>query len=79
MWTPATHAEHSRSHLRYASDLTDAKSELLEPSFPRPAGRGRRWKWPLRELVNAILYVLRSDCPWRLLPDSLPPHGTFWH
>lgn len=40
MWTPATRAEHSRSHLRYASDLTDAEWVLLEPSLPCPAGRG---------------------------------------
>ena len=33
----------------------------------------------MREIVNAILYVLRSGCPWRLLPDSFPPHGTVWH
>ena len=33
----------------------------------------------MREIVNAILYVLRCGCPWRLLPDSFPPHGTVWH
>ena len=79
MWTPATRAEHSRSHLGYASDLTDAEWALLEPSLPRPAARGQHRKWPMREVVNAILYVLRSGCPWRLLPDSFPPVRTVWH
>ncbi|WP_376094524.1 IS5 family transposase [Roseomonas sp. CCTCC AB2023176] len=73
MWTPATRRQHSRVGLRYASDLTDAEWRLLEPLLPPPRRCGRRRAWPMREVVNAILYVLRTGCPWRSLPRDLPP------
>ena len=38
--------------------------------------RGRRWAWPQREIINAIFYVLRAGCAWRMLPDSFPPWRT---
>lgn len=46
---------------------------------PPPARTGRPRKWSLREIVDGILYVLRSGCPWRLLPLDFPPSGTVWH
>lgn len=73
MWNPTARAQHSREGLRYGSDLTDAQWHLIEPYLPPPRRRGRRRRWPMREIVQAILYVLRSGCPWRLLPDSFPP------
>ena len=78
MWTPATRRRHSREHLRYASDLTDAEWALLEPRLPPPRKTGRRRAWPMREIVNAIFYVLRSGCSWRMLPESFPPHQTVY-
>jgi len=76
MWTAETRKLHDRSDLRYGSDLTDDEWELLEPLLPSPAATGRPWGWPLREMMNAIFYVLRSGCPWRLLPEHFPPHQT---
>lgn len=76
MWTPTTRRQHSRKGLRYASDLTDAEWMLLEPLLPPPCDQGRPRSWPLREIVNAISYVLRSGCPWRLLPSDFPPRST---
>jgi putative transposase len=76
MWTPETCKLHDRSDLRYGSDLTDDEWELLEPLLPSPAATGRPWGWPLREMMNAIFYVLRSGCDWRLLPEHFPPHQT---
>jgi len=76
MWTPETRALHDRSGLRYASDLTDEEWNLLEPLLPSPADTGRPWAWPLREMLNSIFYVVRSGCPWRLLPEHFPPHQT---
>ena len=73
MWTPATRRQHSRAGLRYASDLTDDEWRILEPLLPGAPGRGRRRACPLREIANAIFYVLRAGCTWRLLPDSFPP------
>lgn len=76
MWTPTTRAQHSRAGLRYGSDLTDAEWAVLEPLLPAPCRCGRPRHWPLREVLNAIFYVLRCSCPWRLLPKDLPPWRT---
>src|SRR6266700_7342058 len=47
---------------------------------PRPSLEGRPPLYERREIVNAILYVLRSGCPWRLLPHDLPTWGTaYWY
>ncbi len=76
MWSPADRWRHARASQRYPSDLTDAEWRLLEPLLPTAPRRGRRWAWPLREVVNAIFYVLRAGCAWRMLPDSFPPWQT---
>lgn len=78
MWTPATRRQHSRAGLRYETDLTDAEWRLVEPHLParRPTGRPR--SWPLREIVNAIFYVMRGGIAWRLLPSDLPPRSTVY-
>jgi putative transposase len=76
MWTPETRARHDREYLRYSSDLTDQEWELIAPFLPPPATTGRRRGWPMREMMNAIFYVLRSGCAWRLLPEHFPPHQT---
>lgn len=78
MWTSATRAQHSRSGLRYQTDLTDEEWAVIEPFLPEPAGTGRPWKWPLRRIVEAVFYVLRTGCPWRLLPLDFPPRTTVW-
>src|SRR3954462_1909022 len=64
----------------YPSDLTDAQWALIEGLLPEPSTDGRREKHPRREIVNAILYVVRSGCPWRYLPAGLPPWQTvYWY
>ena len=78
MWTPITRREHSRAHLRYGSDLTNAEWALLEPHLPPPRPTGRPRAWPMREVLNAIFYVLRTGCPWRMLPDNFPPPQTVY-
>jgi transposase len=49
---------------------------VLSPLFPEPARRGHKPAWPLREIVNAIFYVLRGGIPWRLIPKDLPPKSA---
>ena len=78
MWTPTTRRHHSRTGLRYATDLTDPEWALLEPLLPPPRGQGRPRSWPMREVVKAIFYVMRSGCPWRLLPHEFPPWRTVY-
>lgn len=64
---------------RYATDLSDAEWQLLEPSVPPVKRGGRPAVHSRREIVNAILYVLRSGGAWRLLPHDLPPWQTVYH
>lgn len=60
----------------YPSDLTDAQWEWLEPLMPKGKPGGRHQEIPRRELVNAMLYVLRTGCPWRALPHDFPGWST---
>ncbi len=76
MWTPATRRQHSRVGLRYETDLTDAEWAVIEPFLPPPPEYGRPRFWPMREIMNAIFYVLRGGIAWRLLPRDLPPKST---
>ena len=62
----------------YPSDLTDERWALLEPPLPRAKPGGRPRSVDLREVANAMLYLLRTGCPWRSLPHDLPPWGTVW-
>ena len=78
MWTPATRRHHSRDGLRYETDLTDAEWAVIEPLLPEPNERGRPQKWPPREIMKAIFYVLRGGVAWRLLPNDLPPTVYRW-
>jgi transposase len=72
----------------YPSDLTDEQWALIEPLLPAPrTGRkgGRREKHPRRRIVDAILYLARTGCQWRYLPNDFPPwptvhwYFTWWH
>lgn len=61
----------------YPSDVTDAQWVLIEPRLPvYPGGRPR--KTDLRDVVDAIFYVLRTGCQWRYLPKDFPPKSTVW-
>jgi putative transposase len=61
----------------YPSDVTDGQWALIEPHLPvHPGGRPRSTN--LRDVVDAILYVLRTGCQWRYLPKDFPPRSTVW-
>lgn len=62
----------------YATDLTDAQWELIAPFVLPETGGGRPRTTNMREVVNAILYVLRTGCAWHLLPHDFPPPGTVY-
>lgn len=59
---------------RYSSDLSIREWQRVEPLLRVR----RRSKWPLLELVNAVLYVLKNGCMWRDLPGDFPPWGTVY-
>ena len=56
----------------YPSDVTDGEWAILAAYIPAPLTGGRPAKWKRREIVNAILYVLRTGCQWRSLPHDFP-------
>ncbi len=62
----------------YPSDLSDAQWVELAPLIPsaKPGGHPRTVN--MREVINALLYVLRSGCTWRMVPHDLPPWSTAW-
>ncbi|HEX2243862.1 MAG TPA: transposase, partial [Gammaproteobacteria bacterium] len=63
----------------YLTDLSNPEWECLAPLMPPAKPQGRRRLRPLREIMNAILYVLRTGCQWRLLPHEFPPWRTAYH
>ncbi|MDP7534157.1 MAG: IS5 family transposase [SAR202 cluster bacterium] len=82
MWTAATRgrmAEIERKTKRYPTDLTDEEWATIEPFLPPPARTGRQRGVDLREVLNAIRYVARTGCGWRMLPKDFPPWQTvYW-
>ncbi len=64
---------------RYPTDLTDAQWAILEPLVPAAKLGGRPVAHTRREIVDAILYVLRGGGAWRLLPHDFPPWQTVYH
>jgi putative transposase len=63
----------------YQSDLFDAEWSFFEPLLPVPAATGRPKTHCTREILNAIFYVVRGGCAWRLLPHDFPPWKTVYH
>lgn len=63
---------------RYWTDLTDEQWRLIERHLPPESPRGRKRKYSLREIFNAILYLDRAGCSWRLLPRDFPPYRSVY-
>lgn len=61
----------------YSTDLTDKQWELIEPIFKSTKGVNFV-KHSKRDLINAVLYLVKTGCQWRLLPNDFPPHDTVW-
>lgn len=64
MWTASARHRYRRSAARYATDVTDAEFALIEPLLPATKRGGRRRTTVLREVLNALLYLLRTGCPF---------------
>ena len=63
----------------YPSDLTDAQWEHIEPHVPKPKPGGRPASVSRREIVNAVLYLVREGITWRAMPHDLPDYRTVYH
>jgi transposase len=76
MWTATNRKSYERKG-RYPSDMTDAEWALARPLVDVPQrGQGRRRRVDLREVLNAVFYILETGCQWRALPRDLPPRST---
>ena len=66
----------ARQRLAYLTDLTDEEWQILKPLLPPDKSGGRPRKYPMREVLNGIHYILRGGCAWRLMPHDLPQWQT---
>ena len=71
MWTEITRPKYEREGQRYASDLTDAEWALIAPHMPAAKRLGRPRETELRAVVDAILYLARTGCQWRMAAEGL--------
>lgn len=80
MWTPEHRKRQAAfARRRYPTDLTDEEWERIAPLLPKPARRGRKRRVDLREILNAIRYLARAGCGWRMLPSNFGPWETvYW-
>jgi putative transposase len=62
----------------YPTDLNEKEWAVIEPYVPKPKPGGRPADHERREIINAIAYILRSGCAWRLMPHDLPPWTTVY-
>jgi hypothetical protein len=68
----------ARMRKPYPTDLSDAEWKYIEPHVPAPKGHGRPRTHSLREILNAVFYLLKSGCQWRLLPHDLSMSRILW-
>src|SRR6185295_964608 len=76
MWTEITRRKYEREGQRYASDVTDAEWALIAPHMPAVKRLGRPRETELLSVLDAILYIARTGCQWRMLPKDFPPFTT---
>ena len=76
MWTPQHRKAARRVGLRYDSDMTDDEWALVAPLIPPAKRGGRKRGVNVREILNAIFYVLWTGCQWKALPKDFPAKST---
>jgi transposase len=76
MWTTENRGRYDRSLLRYPSDLTDGEWSRIEKHIPPAKRGGNKRTVNLREVVNALMYILSTGCQWRAIPKDLAPRST---
>src|SRR4051794_17039396 len=76
MWTAETRRTYDRKDLRYPTDMTDAEWDLARPFVDVAQSRSGQRRVDLREVLNAVFYILGTGCQWRAVPKDLPPRST---
>ena len=74
-WNEADRAKYAVIRDRYSSDMSEAEFALIAPLLPAPKKRGRK-PTDAQHILNAIFFMIRCGCPWRLLPKDFPPYTT---
>ena len=74
-WNEADRVKYAVIRDRYSSDMSEAEFALIAPLLPAPKKRGRK-PTDAQHILNAIFYMIRCGCPWRLLPKDFPPYTT---
>lgn len=67
------------SRKRYPSDLSDREWTILEPLLPPARADVRPRKYEMREIINAVRYLQRTGCSWRMLPHDFPPYRAVFY
>jgi putative transposase len=62
----------------YPSDLTDSEWDVIAPLLPQAKAGGRPRTTSLRQILNAVNYISRGGCAWRMLPKDFPPYQTVY-
>ncbi len=60
------------SRRSYSTDLTETEGQIIEPLLPAEKPCGRHRLYQIREIINALRYLLGAGCAWRLLPHDFP-------
>src|SRR5437667_741475 len=76
MWAEPTRPKEEGKVERYTTDVTDAERAIIPPHLPEPKLLGRPRGTELREVVNALFYMARTGCQWKLMPSDLPHYST---
>ena len=83
MWTEEQRARHKVAQRKerkgYPTDISDREWIVVEPLLPGKASTGRPRKVDLRQVINALRYLVRSGCEWRMLPNDFPPYQTVYY
>jgi putative transposase len=69
----------TKSRQAYPTDLNDTEWKAIAPYLPEEKATGRPREHTWREILNAIFYITRSGCAWRMMPHDLPPWKTVYH
>ena len=69
----------NRKKKKYETDLTDEQWQVIAPTIPKPKPGGRPRTIDIREVIDAVFYLLKSGCTWRLLPNDFPSWRIVYH
>ncbi len=70
--------QHQKKEVKYETDLTDEQWQIISPLIPPAKPHGREREIDIREVINAIFYLLKSGCQWRMIPNDFPKWQTVY-